>query len=89
MKIINLLEKKNIQKAASLLFNSKEAIALTGAGISTESGIPDFRSEGYSFFLSKNPEVFNPRVKPAHSQKHERRDNNANHLISIPLTAPD
>ncbi len=25
----------------------------------------------FLFFLSKNPEVFNPSVKPAHSQKYE------------------
>ena len=34
---------KLIEKAARDLVNSKYAIALTGAGISTESGIPDFR----------------------------------------------
>lgn len=33
-----------IQQAASLLAESRMAIAFTGAGISTPSGIPDFRS---------------------------------------------
>lgn len=33
-----------IQKAADLLRSSKHAVALTGAGHSTPSGIPDFRS---------------------------------------------
>ncbi|MBD3349877.1 MAG: NAD-dependent protein deacylase [Candidatus Lokiarchaeota archaeon] len=33
-----------IKKTADLLVNSKHAVILTGAGISTESGIPDFRS---------------------------------------------
>lgn len=35
-----------IQRAAKDLLTSRWAIALTGAGISVESGIPDFRSEG-------------------------------------------
>ncbi len=35
-----------IAKAADLLARARNAIALTGAGISTESGIPDFRSPG-------------------------------------------
>ena len=36
----------NIVRAAEIIKKSKNMIALTGAGISVESGIPDFRSAG-------------------------------------------
>jgi len=35
-----------IEQAAALLARAQRAVALTGAGLSTESGIPDFRSPG-------------------------------------------
>ncbi|HMK34361.1 MAG TPA: NAD-dependent deacylase [Desulfomonilaceae bacterium] len=35
-----------IQKVADCLARARNVVALTGAGISTESGIPDFRSPG-------------------------------------------
>lgn len=44
-----------IERAARDLVNSRYAIALTGAGMSTESGIPDFR--GPSGVWTKNPEA--------------------------------
>ena len=44
-----------IKKAAEDLKNANHAIALSGAGISTESGIPDFR--GPSGIWSKDPEA--------------------------------
>jgi NAD-dependent deacetylase len=37
---------EQVARAAALLRESRYAIALTGAGISTPSGIPDFRSPG-------------------------------------------
>jgi NAD-dependent deacetylase len=37
---------KLIKQAADIIINSKLTLALTGAGISVESGIPDFRSAG-------------------------------------------
>jgi NAD-dependent deacetylase len=37
---------ESIEKTAKILLGSKKTVALTGAGASTESGIPDFRSKG-------------------------------------------
>ena len=34
-----------IEELANLIKNSNRAIILTGAGISTDSGLPDFRSD--------------------------------------------
>ncbi len=37
---------RNIEQAAELIFRSRRIVVFTGAGVSTESGIPDFRSPG-------------------------------------------
>jgi NAD-dependent deacetylase len=42
-------------KAGNILANSRSAIAFTGAGISTPSGIPDFRSPGTGLWSKDNP----------------------------------
>jgi len=38
--------REDVRRAAELLRGNRQAIALTGAGISVDSGIPDFRSPG-------------------------------------------
>ena len=47
--------RKLVERAARHLIDSQYAIALTGAGISTESGIPDYR--GPSGIWTMNPEA--------------------------------
>ena len=44
-----------IEFAADLLRQSRHAVALTGAGLSTPSGIPDFRSEGKGLWSRDEP----------------------------------
>lgn len=44
-----------LETAASLLRDARSAIALTGAGVSTPSGLPDFRSPNSGLWQSVNP----------------------------------
>lgn len=46
-----------IAQTAELLLQARHAVALTGAGISTESGVPDFRSPG-GIWSRYDPRVF-------------------------------
>jgi NAD-dependent deacetylase len=48
---------KDLQLAADLLRSARHAVAFTGAGISTPSGIPDFRSQGSGLWTHNNPMV--------------------------------
>ncbi|MGF1505901.1 MAG: NAD-dependent deacetylase [Anaerolineae bacterium] len=46
-----------INKAAALIRNARHTVVLTGAGISTPSGIPDFRSPGSGLWSNADPHV--------------------------------
>ena len=46
-----------IQQAIDLLVAARNAVAITGAGISTPSGVPDFRSVGSGFWEHVDPNV--------------------------------
>ncbi len=47
--------KEALRQAASLIRNSHRAIVFTGAGFSTPSGIPDFRSAGSGLWARNDP----------------------------------
>lgn len=46
-----------IEKAAELIAGAKRVVIFTGAGVSTESGIPDFRSPG-GIWTRYDPDIF-------------------------------
>lgn len=52
----------SIDRLRDLLAASKRAVAFTGAGISTESGIPDFRSPGSGLWTKYKPIYFDDFV---------------------------
>jgi len=73
---VNSVEAK-IEQAAQVLIHMREVTALTGAGISTPSGIPDFRSPGSGlwefvdpfnvatiFAFRQDPQAFYDWVRP-------------------------
>ena len=57
------------REIASALRRSKFAVAFTGAGISTESGIPDFRSPGTGLWHKYDPEIFTLRYFLEHPEE--------------------
>src|SRR6056297_3638916 len=46
MKMTEAILAEKVERAADLIARSQRIVVFTGAGISTESGIPDFRSPG-------------------------------------------
>jgi len=44
--LVDVLSSKPFQFAKRLIDNSKRLVVISGAGISTDSGIPDYRSPG-------------------------------------------
>jgi NAD-dependent deacetylase len=59
---------KEIDRAAALILGAKHLVAFTGAGHSTASGIPDFRSPGSGLWEKANPmlvaSIWAFRLKP-------------------------
>jgi NAD-dependent deacetylase len=84
-----------IDRAASLLRTAHHAVALTGAGISTGSGIPDFRSPGSGMWeqvdplevasiyaFRRKPEVFYNWIRPLARRVIEAQPNPAHQVLA-------
>lgn len=89
-----------IQRAADLLREARSAVAFTGAGLSTPSGIPDFRSPGSGLWESvdqfevasltafrHNPERFYAWVRPLAATIQRALPNPAHHALAALETA--
>lgn len=50
-----ILDRSNLMHCAELIQYSKRTVVLSGAGVSTASGIPDFRSENSGLWLISDP----------------------------------
>jgi NAD-dependent deacetylase len=65
-----MTEGHSIFQAAAILADAKRAVAFTGAGISTPSGIPDFRSPDCGLWQNANPfevaSIFGFKHNPQH-----------------------
>ena len=59
---------EQLQQVATLLQKARKLVVLTGAGISTESGIPDFRSPG-SPWLEKPPVSYHDFLSKAEARR--------------------
>ncbi len=80
---------QQLQDAAELMQQAKRIVALTGAGISTESGIPDFRSPG-SIWLQQPPISYHDFIsKPEARQQYwqTRRNLSAKVIAAQPNSA--
>ena len=83
------------QLAARMIRDARCPVALTGAGISTASGIPDFRSAGSGLWASPDamavasltafrhdPERFFEAIRPLAARLLEARPNPAHHALA-------
>lgn len=52
---MNTIDQEQVKKVGELLKSSRYTVCLTGAGVSTASGIPDFRTPGKGLWSKVNP----------------------------------
>lgn len=84
-----------IERAAEILAASEHAVALTGAGHSTQSGIPDFRSPGTGLWeqvdpmqvaslyaFRHDPQAFYEWIRPLAKQMMEAQPNPGHHALA-------
>ena len=82
------------QKAAQLIKDAKYLVALTGAGISTESGIPDFRGTGGYYQTTLPQEALSVSILYQNPERYYRegytiiqdvlgKEQNASHKILV------
>lgn len=50
----------DVKNLYDFIYGSEKLLVLTGAGVSTESGIPDYRSEGVGLYSMKRTRLYRP-----------------------------